>query len=253
MTLAQQQKAVEPRAQAVCPEHPQLAAVATCERCGRYVCEDCKSPGGHCTACQLVAFQGLPSSAGRAKVAIFFFMAGVALEACSTFLAVLQMVAPEPSTARTLLEAFLSLGELGVRIGTIIAFLMWLHLSARQTVALGLDIGETPGWAVGWWFVPFANLNRPYRVVRQMVVALGGEGLAEGLSMQLWWGMWLGGNIVGNIQGRMAVEREGLAAPSAYYVTGILSALLSITAALLCVRIVREIQAQLDLRRHGRG
>lgn len=43
-----------------------------------------------------------------------------------------------------------------------VAFLMWVHRVYRNLPALGAPKLEmTPGWAVGWYFVPFANLVKP--------------------------------------------------------------------------------------------
>lgn len=52
-----------------------------------------------------------------------------------------------------------------VWIGTVIAFCMWTHRAARNLPALGgRNLKYTPGWAVGWFFIPFANFVVPYFV-----------------------------------------------------------------------------------------
>ena len=50
----------------------------------------------------------------------------------------------------------------------IVTFLVWLHRASRNLHLLsGRQMRFTPGWAVGWWFIPFANLVMPYKVVRE--------------------------------------------------------------------------------------
>ena len=56
-----------------------------------------------------------------------------------------------------------------VWLGTATAVLMWVHRAYRNLPALGArDMAYSPGWAVGWWFIPFLNLVRPYQVVREI-------------------------------------------------------------------------------------
>jgi hypothetical protein len=52
------------------------------------------------------------------------------------------------------------------RLVASIIFLMWVHGATRNLTALGaMNVPFTPGWAVGWYFVPFANLVMGYRVM----------------------------------------------------------------------------------------
>ncbi len=47
-----------------------------------------------------------------------------------------------------------------------ILFLRWLHLSYRNLRELGTSgLRFTPGWAVGYWFVPILNLWRPRQIL----------------------------------------------------------------------------------------
>ena len=51
---------------------------------------------------------------------------------------------------------------------TSVAFLFWCHQTTGNSRLLTehpLDV--TAGWAVGWWFVPIANLFKPLAMIRQ--------------------------------------------------------------------------------------
>jgi Domain of unknown function (DUF4328) len=49
---------------------------------------------------------------------------------------------------------------------------MWIYRVACNVRALGAgDLDDSPGWAVGWYAVPFANLVRPFRAMRQIFLA----------------------------------------------------------------------------------
>jgi hypothetical protein len=75
-------------------------------------------------------------------------------------------------------------------------FALWIYRMQANTFALGiLGLRYTPAWAVGWCFVPIANLWMPYRVMREIWCANRNPGgwqydSASGLLI-LWWLLWL--------------------------------------------------------------
>ncbi len=65
--------------------------------------------------------------------------------------------------------------ELGLSILTAMAWFVWLHRAVANARSLGVQTEATPGWSVGWWFIPFANLIKPYRILRLLFHGLVGE------------------------------------------------------------------------------
>jgi hypothetical protein len=54
-------------------------------------------------------------------------------------------------------------------ITTVVIWLVWQHEVTANLWARGFPgLRTTPGWAVGWWFVPFANLVMPFLAVREV-------------------------------------------------------------------------------------
>ena len=65
-----------------------------------------------------------------------------------------------------------SLSYLVVYLGGIFFFFMWLVRANKNARALGArDMEFTPGWMVGWFFVPLANLFKPYEAVEELYLA----------------------------------------------------------------------------------
>jgi hypothetical protein len=241
--------AVAPQDQAVCPNHPTKAAVGTCERCGRYVCAECQGSEKLCPECRRQRLASLPPSAPRAKVAARFFELTLVSEALALLINLWVIASPEENALRAGIEGIVALGALAIFIGTVVTYLRWLHLTVRQVNALGVDVGVTPGWAVGYWFVPFANLVRPYRTVRNIVSELGGESLVASLGVGWWWATWIIGNGLENVEGRLILQ-DGLEGPTPFaaYAVGIGSASVSVISALLCLRIIRTVQERMAAR-----
>jgi hypothetical protein len=91
---------------------------------------------------------------------------------------------------------------------TAAVFLMWLHRVYRNLPALGaVGLDTTPGWAVGYFFVPFVNFFKPFRVVREIWrESTPGVGTDEGFGgytqnsgtpalVGWWWALWIIANI----------------------------------------------------------
>jgi hypothetical protein len=87
---------------------------------------------------------------------------------------------------------------MGSFLATGALFLYWTYLSNRNAHALGARHMEfTPGWAVGWYFVPFANLWQPYKALKETFQASNPSESANWHHAEtpgflpVWWGLWI--------------------------------------------------------------
>jgi hypothetical protein len=81
-------------------------------------------------------------------------------------------------------------------VGGIIVF-KWIKLANENVRALGAkNLEFSPGWAVGWFFVPIANLFKPYKVMNEIWSATHSPGNwkknENHRAVQKWWGLWIG-------------------------------------------------------------
>jgi hypothetical protein len=74
-----------------------------------------------------------------------------------------QTLPPQPT--RPLWSSLFSLTSLPLIVIEIF-FLIWQYRSAKVAEALGYPARRTPGWGVGFWFVPLVNLWMPYQALR---------------------------------------------------------------------------------------
>jgi hypothetical protein len=65
-----------------------------------------------------------------------------------------------------------------------IVFLRWTYVVASNAHALVSHMDVTPGWAVGWYFIPIANLWKPYTSLKEIWEATGPR---EGSLVGAWW------------------------------------------------------------------
>lgn len=143
-----------------------------------------------------------------------------------------------------LLQMGVGLIQFLVYIGTIVVFCMWLHRSYRNLPALGArNIGYSPGWAVGSFFVPIINLFVPYRATKELwEKSLQGPSYLTSNSSSaifpLWWLFWLLANFSSNACFRLSwrqVSRDTIVV-----VCG-LSDVLTIAAAIFAIAVVTAI------------
>ncbi|MEO1170420.1 MAG: DUF4328 domain-containing protein [Pseudomonadota bacterium] len=103
--------------------------------------------------------------------------------------------------------------NLGVTVISTAVFGRWIYVAASNLVDYGVEQFEyTPGWSVGWFFIPIANLFKPYQAMRQIWNGSrgspGGDIDANHTLLIFWWGSWLATGIAGNISFRTFMTAE---------------------------------------------
>ena len=67
----------------------------------------------------------------------------------------------------------------------------------------------SPGWAVGWYFIPIANLWKPYNVTSEIWLSTHYPDQpyeSTPKTFPIWWGTWIISNIVSNVSTRMSAR-----------------------------------------------
>tara|TARA_B100000886_G_scaffold337219_1_gene297490 strand:- start:879 stop:1571 length:693 start_codon:yes stop_codon:yes gene_type:complete len=70
------------------------------------------------------------------------------------------------------------------------------HLNGKQ------NLKRSPGWSIGWFAIPFANIIMPYKCLREIYLASfdkeNWKDLPVSISFPIWWFGWLTGNMLQN-------------------------------------------------------
>jgi hypothetical protein len=145
-----------------------------------------------------------------------------------------------------LFGALVALIYFAIFIASVIIIARWIHRAHANIVNTGQRLETTPGWAVGWFFVPLANLFKPFQAMRELWNAshLAGDYFNQESDplLRYWWGFWIVGNIVANIGFRFAFSDEAKA-QSVGTLLDLGSSLLLIPAAWFLLKIVDAINA----------
>ncbi len=94
------------------------------------------------------------------------------------------------------LEVMWRFGANLVAAGAAVAVLLWIHRANSNARALGAtNMKFTPGWAVGWYFVPVAWFWKPYQAMREIWQASADPANWERQwappLLGWWWALWI--------------------------------------------------------------
>ena len=81
----------------------------------------------------------------------------------------------------------------------IIVWLIWQHQATANLWARGYPgLKTSPGWAVGWWFIPFANLAMPLVSMLELDRRSTPDGSPRqgGGVLGWWWAAWIASSTV---------------------------------------------------------
>jgi hypothetical protein len=144
-----------------------------------------------------------------------------------------------------LLQTLAGLAYLVTLVLAAVYFLRWEHRVARNVRALGATgLRYTPGWAVGWWFVPFANLVMPYRVVAELWRATASDGATVRGYVRVWWTLWIAGGLIGNVGARLSGSASSRAGIQTGDIIDLVATVLLAVAAVLAIRLVGEVTSR---------
>ena len=146
-----------------------------------------------------------------------------------------------------------------VYISTAVLFLMWVHRAYKNLQPLGAPrVESTPGWAVGYFFIPIVNLFYPYRIMRELWRKSDPEvqdpdhylALPQSTPaiLPLWWAAWLVSSFLDQLVFRLSMNND---APSdLIWITklGILAGVINIVSAILATLVVVGIDKRQEAR-----
>jgi hypothetical protein len=103
----------------------------------------------------------------------------------------------------------IALAQLALFVVTGIVFLTWIYRANRNARALGAEgMRFTPGWSVGWYFVPVMSLWKPFQAMREIWQASAQPGNWQGVQtpplVGWWWAVYLINQILVQIAYRLS-------------------------------------------------
>lgn len=103
-------------------------------------------------------------------------------------------------------------GYMAVSLAAAFVTLKWIYRVNLNASILAPGKSISPGWAVGWFFVPFGNFVMPFRAMREtwQISHEAGDwqkSTTPGL-LSWWWGLFLLTSILANVSGRLGADAD---------------------------------------------
>ena len=151
-------------------------------------------------------------------------------------------------------QMIIALIQMAQFLVTATIFALWIIRTNKNAhVLANRDLEHSPGWSVGWYFVPFANLVKPYQAMKEIwtasTVPRREDDLADpsgpGSSILVWWwGLWLLANGLGQVSFRMTLRADTIDEVLQASWIMLASDVLDIPLALVTMMLVLGLQAR---------
>jgi len=148
--------------------------------------------------------------------------------------------------------ALVAIGLIGILVflGSAVAFSVWVRRANLNARVLGADIMEfSAGSCIWWFFVPIANLFKPYQAVKEIYrrsLSDSTDHWTVPRQFPLWWACWIIGNMLSQLETRL-ISNESPATAQIGHGLGVIAALIMIGAAIgaiLVVQLIHQRQEQ---------
>jgi hypothetical protein len=118
-------------------------------------------------------------------------------------------------TSNDLRQQAIGIAQVGLFIVTGVLFLVWVHRANRNARALGATgLKFTPGWAVGWFFVPIVSFWKPFQAMREIWQASTAPGNWQAVEtpplLGLWWTVYLADMVLTQLGNHLAKAVDGV-------------------------------------------
>jgi hypothetical protein len=132
--------------------------------------------------------------------------------------------------------------------------LRWIYVAGANARDLASHPMQfSPGWAVGWYFIPIAFLWKPYQAMKEIWRVSANPRdpniVPDSPLLSSWWFFFIVATLTGNAAFRMAMLAEGIDELLATNVVTQISDFALIALAILLIAIVRRIRDNQELAR----
>ena len=146
---------------------------------------------------------------------------------------------------------------IAIYVTTVVFYCMWIHRAYSNLRGLGWSsLRYSPGWVVGYHFIPFLNLVRPCQAMADLwrgsepdLASSDRDLLKNPITPMIgvWWALWIGSGVLGQVSFRLGMKESYDALHASMWID-IVNGGISAVCALLLLSLVRKISARQEQR-----
>ena len=146
-------------------------------------------------------------------------------------------------------QRLVAAGSIPVYVLTAVVFLRWKYCANLNSRGFGAwDMRFTPGWSVGFYFIPFLNLVRPYQAMKEIwQISHDPDNwqLVPGASLLgWWWALWLTSGFVGQLVFQTTLSAVTVDELRESTVLSMISRVIAMALGLVAIKLVKTISAR---------
>jgi Domain of unknown function (DUF4328) len=158
----------------------------------------------------------------------------------------LGQLTPDQLAGNDPMEGIIGLSQAGLGLVTGIVFLKWVYRAYKNIQGFGAEgLRFSPGWAVGYYFVPFLSLVRPVQVMSEIWrVSQDPRNWLQRRGSWLigtWWALFLLYSIVTQVSLELALDSSTNSQWSLAAIFAILGDFFSVPLSIVVLRLVTEV------------
>lgn len=123
----------------------------------------------------------------------------------------------------------------------------WLYRASANAHAVSDQMKISPGWGIGFFFVPVVNLWKPFQALRETWQASlspeAPDNVPVPTTMRIWWGLWLLASVLGNISFRLSAGAKTVADVTTGGWLDIVSFVVDLPLAVSLIVVIRQLSA----------
>lgn len=184
----------------------------------------------------------------------WLLMSGVGLMSVYAFLEVLTLMdfsagnLPDPDEISGKDLAFIGIGVLHTLLflTTGVLFLRWIYFANKNVRYFGArHLRFTPGWSIGWYFVPIWNLWKPYQAMKEIWrasidPAAWSQVPRPGL-LPLWWTFWIISSSLSRASTRLELRADTQPEQIVASIVSLFSAIVDLPLNLIAIALLTRI------------
>ena len=134
-----------------------------------------------------------------------------------------------------------------VFIATGVLCLRWIHRMCHNARVKASYMQYTPGWSVGWYFIPIAYWWKPYQAMKEIwrksSEQAGPRGDESASLLGWWWALWIIANLLSNASFRMAARASTIDSLLTANSLGVMSDILQLPLNVIFIVMVKRLTA----------
>lgn len=152
----------------------------------------------------------------------------------------LMMKAVENNDYRQKIISYFALGLFFI---TSVYFCLWIYYANKSARTLGAQgLSNSPGWAIGWFFVPIVNLWKSYQAMSELWRASkqpqNWQDTNTDWIIPIWWGFWLVNGSLAQVSIRRALAAETIDEMTIAGMLSMASAAVYIPSLIIAIKLI---------------